>query len=295
MIGMARHKFGHDGSYSSLFRIGAIASAASLDTPAILVHSSQETEHETRMNFDFTDEQKLFADAVRKFAVAHLEKGGALARAHDPRFPFDVAALMSRPGLLGVTLAEADGGQGGTLMDAGSCDRAGGARPVRAAPTRLVQSGSFGPDPGTFAEYASPALKAKYLPALLEGHASDESGHVRAGRRLGGHRSCDHGADRRRPGDRQRHKGVLDLQRADAAGVLIYARFGPGVRGIGSVIVERGVPGFDIGKPSRFMSGEEWCELHFEDCRIPARERPCSAPAVSRRSADRRLQRRAHR
>ena len=47
------------------------------------------------MNFDFTDEQKVFADAVRKFAVAHLEKD-SLARAHDPRFPFDVAALMSR-------------------------------------------------------------------------------------------------------------------------------------------------------------------------------------------------------
>ena len=26
------------------------------------------------MNFDFTEEQKLFADAVRKFAQAHLEK-----------------------------------------------------------------------------------------------------------------------------------------------------------------------------------------------------------------------------
>jgi alkylation response protein AidB-like acyl-CoA dehydrogenase len=47
-------------------------------------------------------------------------------------------------------------------------------------------------------------------------------------------------------------------------------RFGPGVGGIGSVLVERGTPGFSIGKPSAFMSGEEWCELHFEDCRIPA-------------------------
>ena len=37
------------------------------------------------MNFDFTDEQKLFADAVRKFAAAKLE-AGSLARAHDPRF-----------------------------------------------------------------------------------------------------------------------------------------------------------------------------------------------------------------
>ncbi len=51
---------------------------------------------------------------------------------------------------------------------------------------------------------------------------------------------------------------------------LIYVRFGPGLDGIGSVLVERGTPGFTIGKPSAFMSGEEWCELHFSDCRIAA-------------------------
>ena len=33
------------------------------------------------MNFDFTEEQKLFAESVRRFALAHLEKD-ALARAH---------------------------------------------------------------------------------------------------------------------------------------------------------------------------------------------------------------------
>ena len=42
------------------------------------------------MNFDFTEEQKLFADSVHKFAQAHLAKD-ALKRAHEPRFPFDVA------------------------------------------------------------------------------------------------------------------------------------------------------------------------------------------------------------
>jgi alkylation response protein AidB-like acyl-CoA dehydrogenase len=56
----------------------------------------------------------------------------------------------------------------------------------------------------------------------------------------------------------------------DAEIFLIYVRFGPGLGGIGSVIVERGTPGFSIGQPSSFMSGEEWCELHFDHCRIPA-------------------------
>jgi alkylation response protein AidB-like acyl-CoA dehydrogenase len=47
-------------------------------------------------------------------------------------------------------------------------------------------------------------------------------------------------------------------------------RYGPGLEGIGSVIVERGTPGFTIGTPSSFMSGEQWSELHFENCRVPA-------------------------
>jgi len=33
--------------------------------------------------------------------------------------------------------------------------------------------------------------------------------------------------------------------------------------------VERDTPGFTVGKPSAFMSGESWSQLYFEDCRIP--------------------------
>ena len=56
----------------------------------------------------------------------------------------------------------------------------------------------------------------------------------------------------------------------EAAVFLVYVRYGPGVGGIGSVLVERGTPGFTIGPPQEFMSGEQWCELHFDNCRIPA-------------------------
>jgi len=58
------------------------------------------------------------------------------------------------------------------------------------------------------------------------------------------------------------HSGEAEL-------FLVYVRFGPGVDGIGSVLIERGTPGFDIGRPSAFMNGEHWSELHFDNCRIP--------------------------
>jgi alkylation response protein AidB-like acyl-CoA dehydrogenase len=53
------------------------------------------------MNSDLTDEQNPFADQVRRFAQTHLA-AGALKRAHDPRFPYDVAQLMAKQGLMGI-------------------------------------------------------------------------------------------------------------------------------------------------------------------------------------------------
>src|SRR5690606_31304148 len=62
---------------------------------------------------------------------------------------------------------------------------------------------------------------------------------------------------------------VFSTHSPEANLFLIYVRFGPGIGGIGSVLVERGTPGFTIGQRSSFMSGEEWCPLYFEECRIP--------------------------
>ena len=52
---------------------------------------------ERTVDFDFTAEQRAFAEQVRRFAREHLAPG-ALKRAHDPRFPFDVAQLMAKQG-----------------------------------------------------------------------------------------------------------------------------------------------------------------------------------------------------
>src|SRR3982074_1143715 len=117
------------------------------------------------MQFSFTEEQQAFADSVHRFARAHLEKD-RLKRAHAPRFPVDVAKLIGEQGLMGISLPEADGGQGGTLMDAiiaieqiaAVCPRS----------SDVVQFGNFGPI-RTFAEYGSPQQKQRWLPDLLAG------------------------------------------------------------------------------------------------------------------------------
>jgi alkylation response protein AidB-like acyl-CoA dehydrogenase len=217
------------------------------------------------MNFEFTEEQKLFADSVRRFALAHLEKG-ALERAHKSGFPFDVAKLMSAQGLMGITIPEADGGLGGTLMDAVIAIEQVAAVCPRSAD--VVQFGNFGPI-RTFAEYATPAQKARWLPQLLEGGMVMSLGMTEPD---AGSAVTDLKTSAKPDGANYVLNGtkVFSTFSPDAAIFLIYVRYGPGLGGIGSVIVERGMPGFTVGTPSSFMSGEQWCELHFENCKVPA-------------------------
>ncbi len=216
------------------------------------------------MDFDLPEAQQLLADTVRRFAQGRLAEG-ALRRAHDPRFPFDVAKLASAQGLLGITLPEADGGQGGTLLDAVIAIEQVALVCPRSAD--VIQAGNFGPI-RTLAEYATPAQKAKFLPALLSGEAVISLGmsEPEAGSAV---TELKTSAKATGGGYVLNGSKVFSTHSPDASLFLIYVRFGSGVDGIGSVVVERGTPGFTIGKPSAFMSDEEWCQLYFEDCRIP--------------------------
>jgi alkylation response protein AidB-like acyl-CoA dehydrogenase len=54
--------------------------------------------------------------------------------------------------------------------------------------------------------------------------------------------------------------------------ILAYVRFGPGVGGIGSVLIDTKAPGVRIGQKSRFMSGEEWAQIYFEDVHVAAED-----------------------
>ena len=76
--------------------------------------------------------------------------------------------LLAAQGLLGITIPEKDGGQGGSLMDAVIAIEQVALACPRSADA--VQSGNFGAI-RTFAEYATPAQKERFLPDLLAGKA----------------------------------------------------------------------------------------------------------------------------
>lgn len=216
------------------------------------------------MNFELSEEQQSFATSVRRFAEANL-KDGALARAHDPHFPFETAKLLAAQGLLGISFSEEDGGAGGTLFDSVIAIEQVAAVCPRSAD--IVQAGNFGPI-RTFVEYATPEQKARWLPDLLAGNTCISLGMSEPD---AGSAATELKTSATEDGDGYLINGskVFGTHSPDAAIYLVYVRFGPGVGGIGSVIVERDTPGFTVGKPSAFMSGESWSQLYFENCRIP--------------------------
>lgn len=221
------------------------------------------------MNFSLTPDQIAFADSVDRLARTELAPG-ALTRAHNTDYPWDVAQLMAENGLLGITMPEAEGGQGGTLMDAVIAIQTIAQHCPKSAD--VVQAGNFGPI-RTFAQFASPRLKEKYLRDLL------------AGRTLIGLGMSEPGAGSavtelvttatQVPGGyRINGTKVFSTHSPTATAFLVYVRFGQGeaakgLQAIGSVVVDRDAPGLTIGQPSSFMSGEEWSQLYFDDCFVP--------------------------
>jgi alkylation response protein AidB-like acyl-CoA dehydrogenase len=214
------------------------------------------------MDFSLTTEQQQFRESVSRFAKDHLSRG-ALERAHASAYPFDVAKLMAKQGLLGITIPEADGGQGGSLMDAVLAIEAVASACPRSAD--VIQAGNFGPI-RVLAEYGSAFHKKNFLSKLLSGESVISVGMTEpdAGSAVTELRTT---ATRDGKGWRIKGSKVFTTHSAYADLVLAYVRFGPGVGGIGSVLIER--KDIKAGKRSTFMSGEEWAELHFDDVLVP--------------------------
>jgi alkylation response protein AidB-like acyl-CoA dehydrogenase len=218
------------------------------------------------VDFNLTPEQIAFKDSVRAFATRRLG-ARALERSRQPEYSFELAKELAGQGLLGLLVPEADGGAGGTLMDAIIAIQELGAVCPKSAD--VVQAGNFGAI-RTFAEFATAEQKQRYLPGLLAGDSLIGLGMSEP---QAGSAVTELVTRARADGDELIVDGtkVFSTHSADARLFLVYVRFGPGVNGIGSVLIERGAPGLSLGAPSLFMSGEQWCQLYFENCRIPRR------------------------
>ena len=210
-----------------------------------------------------TEDQRIFRDAIARFARQELAEHAA-QRARAGHFEPEVVAQLVDMGLLGITVPEEDGGHGGSLMDAIIAIQAIALHCPRSAD--IVQTGNFGAI-RTFSEYASAAQKERYLPDLLSGKSIISVGMTEpeAGSALTELKSA---VTPDGEGYRLNGTKVFGSHGLEADVFLIYCRFGPGLGGIGSVLLQKGQEGFRIGKPSGFMNGEEWAQLYFDDVQV---------------------------
>jgi len=214
------------------------------------------------MEFTLSEEQKAFQDSVRAFARRELE-AGALKRAHSEEYPREVAKKMAGAGLLGITIPEADGGQGGTLMDAVLAIEQVALACPRSAD--LIQEGNFGAI-RVLARFATDDQKQRFLAPLLSG---DEIIAVAMTEPEAGSATTDLATSATPDGAGFRVSGTKVFPNPHADQYLVYVRYGPGVDGIGSVMIRRGTPGFAIGRTSQFMSGAHWGPLYFDKVYVP--------------------------
>jgi alkylation response protein AidB-like acyl-CoA dehydrogenase len=210
-----------------------------------------------------TDRQELLA-TVRSFAEKHLAPN-ALERAHEAAYNWDVARLLGSQGLLGLTIPEEQGGQGAQLADAVAVIQE--VAMVCPKSADILQAGNFGAI-RTFAQFATEQQRQKYLPDLLAGEALIALGMSEP---EAGSAATELTTSATEDGDHYVINGtkIWSTHSVDATLYLIYVRFGPGTGNIGSVLIERDTPGFTVGNASSYMSGEQWAQLYFDDCRIP--------------------------
>jgi alkylation response protein AidB-like acyl-CoA dehydrogenase len=216
------------------------------------------------MDFNLTSEQQLFQESVRRFAESEL-KPDAVARAHSSDYPWEVAKKLARQGLMGITIPTEKGGQGGSLLDAVLAIEQIALADPRSAD--VIQAGNFGAV-RVLAEFGTEDQLKRYLGSVLSGEkvmsvAMTEPDAGSAATELKTRAEPD--------GDGYRVSGskIFTTHGMHAHLFLVYVRFGPGLDGIGSVLIERGSEGLEVGKGSKFLSGEEWTTFFFDRLYVP--------------------------
>jgi len=114
------------------------------------------------------------------------------------------------------------------------------------------------------AEYGTPPQKERYLRRLLSGEAVISIGMTEP---EAGSAVTDLATTAAPDGAGFRVNGskVFMTHSAYAEVILAYVRFGPGVGGIGSVLIDTKAEGVRLGQRSRFLSGEDWAQVYFEN------------------------------
>ena len=220
------------------------------------------------MDFSLSKTEELFLQMIREFAEKEVKPLAAEVD-EEERFPLETVEKMAKTGLMGIPVPVKYGGAGGTNLMYGMAVEelsrvCGTTGVVLSAHTSLCCA--------PIMENGTEEQKMKYLPRLASGEWIGALGLTEP----------NAGTD----AAMQQTTAVLDGDQyvlngnkifiTNAVYAHVYVIFAMtdkslGNKGISAFIVEKGTPGFSIGKKEKKMGirGSATTELVFEDCRIP--------------------------
>jgi butyryl-CoA dehydrogenase len=224
------------------------------------------------VNLELTEEQQLLQKSVREFAEAEVQP---LAKENDEtgKFPRELIQKAAELGLTGVAIPEVEGGSG---MDHISYAIVVEEISRVCASTGVILSvqNSLYCDP--IHRFGTEDQKKKFLLPFARG---EKIGCYALTEPQAGSNAAALATKAVRTGDKYVINGtkawITNGGAADAAIVYVNTQPEKGEKGITALVVEKGTPGFAVGKEEKKLGihATACTELSFSDCEVPAGNR----------------------
>ncbi len=220
------------------------------------------------MDYLLTDEQKMLNEMVSKFAKEEI---GPVARENQEKgvFPWEIIKKASELGLMGIAYPPEYGGAG---MDYVSYMLAVEKISRYCASTGVIISAHSSLCIDPIFRFGTEDQKKKYLPALCTGEKIGSFALTEPGS------GSDSGAAKttaKSVGDRWVLNGTKHFitNGEESQVCIVFALTEPGKKthGLSAFIVEKGTPGFSVGKHEKKLgiNSTSTTEFIFEECAIP--------------------------
>ncbi|MGE3975713.1 MAG: acyl-CoA dehydrogenase [Bdellovibrionales bacterium] len=215
----------------------------------------------------FSDDENAFREAIRSFALSEIKP---LVHKMDEMAQMDPALVKKffEMGLMGIETPESYGGAGGSFTMAclavEELSRIDGSVGVLVDVQNTLVTNAL-------LRWTTEAQKQKYLPkmarewvgayALSESSSGSDAFALRLKAEERGDRFVLNG----------NKLWITNAKEADLFIVFANMDFAKGYKGITAFLVEKGFPGFSVGKKEDKLGirASSTCELRFEDCQVP--------------------------
>ena len=220
------------------------------------------------MEFGYSKEQVLLREMYKKFAETEI-KPLAEELDEEERFPVESIPKLARYGFMGIPFPKEYGGAGGNYLTyAMAVEELGKV----CATTAVIVSAHTSLCAGPIYYFGTEEQKQKYLVPLAKGEKIGAFGLTEPS---AGTDSSMQQTTAVLDGDEYVLNGtkvfITNAGYADIYVVIAMTDKSKGNKGISAFIVEKGTPGFSVGKKERKMGirGSATCDLILENCRIP--------------------------